>query len=85
MRVAVCLLVVAGIGAFIAYQHREATPVVVAEQKPAQVQPASSPAPAAAPQQNSPHDWMKNSLDRAADVKRQVQAQRKDSGDAYGR
>ncbi len=85
MRVTVCLFVVAGVGAFLAYRHKTETPVVVAEQKPAQVQPAAAPAQAAAPQQNSPHDWMKNSLDRAADVKRQVQAQRKDSGDAYGR
>jgi hypothetical protein len=80
MRISVCLLVIAIAGAFFAYRQKQQAPAQVAEQPPAQVQTAS-----AAPHENSPHDWMKNSLDRTADVKRQVQQQRKESGDAYGR
>ncbi|MGZ5020899.1 MAG: hypothetical protein ACXWAV_10765 [Chthoniobacterales bacterium] len=73
MRIVVCLLVLAAVGAFLAHRNKEETPAVVAEQKPAQVE--SSPAP----HENNPHNWMKNSLDRAADVKRQVQQQRKEN------
>ncbi len=70
MRIFICLLIgVAVMGALLAHRQK------------------SEPAPAAivARQENNPHNWMKNSLDRTGDVKRQVAQQRKESGDAYGR
>ena len=78
MRVVFCLVAVAVIGGFLAHRHSEETAPVAAAQKPAELQPS-------APHENNPHNWMKNSLDRAGDVKKQVAQQRKESGDAYGR
>jgi hypothetical protein len=73
MRIFFCLLVVAVVGGFLAHRHAEEPAPVVAAQAPAPVQ-LQSPAP----HENNPHNWMKNSLDRAADVKRQVIQQRKE-------
>ncbi|MDQ6938989.1 MAG: hypothetical protein M3119_02410 [Verrucomicrobiota bacterium] len=70
MRVFICLLIgVAVVGGFLAHRQKN--------------EPA--PAPIVARQENSPHKWMKNSLDRTAEVKKQVAQQRKESGDIYGR
>ncbi len=79
MRIVVILLAVAVVGGFLVHRHNEeATTVAVAVQQPAPVQSAS-------PHENNPHNWMKNSLDRAGDVKRQVSEQRKENPDIYGR
>jgi len=42
--------------------------------------PVSAPAAAATPREVSQHDWAKRSLDRVADVKRQVAQQQKENG-----
>jgi hypothetical protein len=78
MRIFICILVVAAGGWFLAHRHTEEPAPAAAVQKPAQAQSTAT-----TPQQNSPHNWMKNSLDRAADVKRQAQQQRKENSAAY--
>lgn len=75
MRILLGLIVVVTIaGAVLTHRKNEqaaATPVATA--KAASAQPA-------APREVSQHDWAKRSLDRAADVKRQVAEQQKENG-----
>jgi len=75
MRTVVVLVVVAGLGwLFLAQKQHEpekpvATPTVAASK-----QTAATPRPV------SEHNWMKRSLDRTNEVKRQVAEQRKADG-----
>lgn len=68
-------LIVAGAIAYGVLRHRKS-------EEPAPVATAKAPTaqPAAAPREVSEHNWAKRSLDRAADVKRQVAAQQKENG-----
>ena len=75
MRTVIVLVVVAGLGwLFLAQKHSE-------PEKPA-VTPAAavSKQTAAAPRPASEHNWMKRSLDRTNEVKRQVAEQHKADG-----
>ena len=76
MRIFVALLVALAIGGgVLAYRKHEApTAVSTKDAKPAH-------SPASSPSENSQHNWPKNALDRAADVKRQVLQQRKENGE----
>ena len=73
----ICLLAISAIGGAV-FKFRSSDSTAPTE-KTAHAQPASNaaPNPSAAPRQTSEHNWAKHSLDRAADVKRQVAAQRK--------
>jgi hypothetical protein len=68
------LAIVAICGGFVAHRQRT-TPTAPAAQVSARS--ANAPAPSASVSQ---HNWPKNSLDRAHDVKRQVLEQRKANG-----
>jgi hypothetical protein len=71
MRTFVVLLAVAGLGwLFLAQKQHE-------HQKVATTQTAIVSKPPATPRPVSEHNWMKRSLDRTSDVKRQVAEQRK--------
>jgi hypothetical protein len=79
MRTFICLFVVAAGGWFFTHRHNEETGPAATAEKPQ----SASVAAAATPAQNSPHNWPKNALDRAGDVKRQVLQQRKENSAAY--
>jgi len=76
MRILLGLIVTAAIAyGVLRYKKSEepaAAPVATAKAQVAQ--------PAASPREVSEHNWAKRSLDRAAEVKRQVAAQQKENG-----
>lgn len=75
MRTVVFLVVVAGLGwLFLAQKQREPEKPVVAPAVAVSKQTAAAPRPV------SEHNWMKRSLDRTNQVKRQVAEQRKTDG-----
>ena len=75
MRTVIVLVVVAGLGwLFLFQKQREPEKPAAAPTVAASKQPATSPRPP------SEHNWMKRSLDRANEVKRQVAEQRKQDG-----
>ncbi len=78
MRIFICILMVAAGGWFLAHRHTEEAAPSAVQQKAAPVQSTAT-----TPQQNNPHNWPKNAIDRATDVKRQVQQQRKENSPAY--
>lgn len=72
MRIFIVLVVLAVLGwLFLAQKQQEHQKVVTAAHAPAQT---------ASPRPVSEHNWMKRSLDRASDVKKQVVQQRKEDG-----
>jgi hypothetical protein len=75
MRKFLVIAVLAGLAWLFVVQKRNEAP------KPAKTAAAqTSAATAASPRPVSEHNWMKNSLDRANEVKRQVIQQRKEDG-----
>jgi hypothetical protein len=76
MRKFVVIAVLAGLAWLFVVQKRNETPkpAVAAAKPSAQTTAAASPRPV------SEHNWMKRSLDRTNEVKRQVAQQRKEDG-----
>jgi hypothetical protein len=76
MRTVVVLVVMAGLGWLFLAQKQHEDPKVATAAAPA----TTSKQTAAPPRPVSEHNWMKRSLDRTNEVKRQVAEQRKQDG-----
>ena len=74
MRKFLVIAVLAGLGWVFVVQKRNEPQKAVSEKSVAQTTASTSPRPV------SEHNWMKRSLDRAAEVKKQVAQQRKEDG-----
>jgi hypothetical protein len=74
MRKFLVIALLAGLTWLFVVQKRAETQKATVEKKPAQTAANASPRPV------SEHNWMKRSLDRAGEVKRQVAQQRKEDG-----
>jgi hypothetical protein len=76
MRKFLVIAVLAGLAWLFVVQKRSEPPKVVPSEKKAVTQTTA----AASPRPVSEHNWMKRSLDRTNEVKRQVAEQRKEDG-----
>jgi len=74
MRAFLVVAILAGLTFVFVVQKRNEPPKTVATTEKSTTQTAPSPRPA------SEHNWMKRSLDRTNEVKRQVAQQRKEDG-----
>jgi hypothetical protein len=77
MRKFLVLTVLAGLTILFVVQKRNESAKPAPSEKKVAVQNTTS---SQTPRPASEHNWMKNSLDRATDVKRQVAQQRKEDG-----